>query len=164
LEQKVVQFHEVQTLIDQLDPAVYNRAECNEKKYALKSLINLQVQQEKIFNQALASQETKQNIVTLLGDYNNLISQLATQGKPLVEETELYNTLTTGLQENTQRRLVGQLQAIKLKHLKGMNKDVRFLIDFSTRQLMKLEESRNLSEERRTQVEKEINEEIRDLE
>ena len=45
-----------------------------------------------------------------------------------------------------------------------MNKDIRFLIDFSTRQLMKLEGVRNLSEERRTQVDKEINDEIRDLE
>lgn len=93
------------------------------------------------------------------------LQTIGSSAKPLAEDSELYAFLTQQVGESSgSRRLLARLGQLKLQHAKGLNEDSRFLVDFVLRQLASLEQAKNFPKERRMKVEKEVNEDIRNLE
>lgn len=78
----------------------------------------------------------------MISKYHSVLGNIATSSRPLVENTEVFKTMTSGLEDlekTPERRMVRKLSYLNVKHNKDLGNTGRYLMSFIKRSLMKLD-------------------------
>ena len=137
---------ELTEIQDQYDPETL----CQKEHDQLRRVILMLKEDQTKTREKLSSPEFKERVKELIAKYKSVSGNIAQSSKPLVENTEVFKTMTAGLEDiekSAERRMVRKLSFLTVKHDKKLSNTARYLMSFIKKSLMQLDQHKHSKNE-----------------